>query len=686
MHFTPAAPQGVPFTARRISRRTVLKGFASGLAICACAGRVEAKAKKHITYGWNADITAPMTATFHVAVDGDDQADGSAQTPFRSIQRGVAALAQRDGGSLAIGAGTYREQVDLDMLQGRAEAPYRLHRRGADRVIISAADPLTGWRACDARDAQTLGAKVDGLFVAFLDKARLRHGAPIALNLYEGGAWRPMATARADPSDPESSGDPKTYFRGLFGVDGEGRIATITDQRLIGRPPQTMQQVRVLIYHHPNVVSPADIADFDPVTGRITLSEPMHRPERNGAPEHMRYALQNAVTALQPGHWMVRTAPKDQIAVYFRPQTPGARPENIEVSLRPVCIDFGRARFVELFGLEALRASGVVHHEGVCIRHFGGHDQKTEGLRILHCRAGENYSANGRARGSIFLRRTHDTVMHHVTVDHARASSGLALYDSWGADLRYLHIRDVSRSAAVFYGLRDSILAFSLFERTGRDAHSNKFNFYLGSDTVLVYGVRTRQTFGYVTYQMASRIHFAFCEFDADPGVQNRVLVSQNYPAGSGKGAADGSGEPVQGATFFYWNNTLLAPSRQPEPARALLLGPPDNSQHHVIHNNILHGGGVAPVYTKGMAAAQEVRSHNVYTGLSWWQTGQHGWHLGPAERTMAVGGTPGAAGKDMRALIADQIAPAFPRFADWDRDIDGTPIDWMRAPIGARV
>jgi hypothetical protein len=220
-------------------------------------------------------------------------------------------------------------------------------------------------------------------------------------------------------------------------------------------------------------------------------------------------------------------------------------------------------------------------------------------------------------------------------------------------------------------------------EDSAREAHANKFNFYEGSDAVLVYGVRTRNCGGYVTYQEASRIHFAFCEFQCAPQSQNRALVSQQRPAGAGQGGADGSGDPVSGGTFWYWNLTLAADPRSPDPANALSLGPGGNSQRHELHNCILNGGGFSDIYRKGADPRKETRSHNLYTGLAFWQSAKNGWRPGTGEAVGRAGSA--IAGRDMRGPIS-KIARLFPEFTEWDRDIDGRLVDWSRPPVGCRA
>ena len=632
-----------------------------------------------IRYGWDPDVAGPTEADLFVAPDGDDAAPGSIGRPLRTIQRGVDLLAARPGGSLGIRGGLYRERVDLGALRGDAAAPYRIHRHGRERVTVSAAEPLTGWRPAGAAEVAALGLP-SGVFTTTLDPALLEHGAMLALNLHEAGLSCPLAADRADHSRPGATGDFTTYHQAAFLVDGDERILGIRDPRLVGLDPARLADARVRLYHVPNIVSTETIAAFDPATGTLTLTGQKRRLQRIGDAPQMRYALENLAQAMQPGDWAVRRTPAG-LAVYLRPRDPARLERGIEVSLRPVCIDFGAARHVELFGLEAVRASGEARLDGICIRASG---DAANGLRLSECRVGEFPEGPGHGYGAIYLRDVEDVQFRHVTMEKTRC--GLFVNHGRDVDLRFLHVSEAAATPAIFYGLRDSVLAFSLFENSGGNAHANKFNFYEGSDAVLVYGVRCRNVRGYATYQEASRIHFAFCEIPCDPLAQNRALVSQNRSPGTGQGGADGSGDPVEGSTFHYWNNSLPADPRHPDQANALQLGPERSSQRHAFFNNILHGGGLAQIYTKDADPRRERRSHNRYTGFSYWQAPRYGWRLGPAEEAMRLGQPPRGEGLDMRPVILSEIARLFPRFTDWDLDIDGRPVDWTRPPIGCRA
>lgn len=663
-------------------RRTILRGMA-GLALVPLIPRPGFSSSQAApAYGWDAAVAGPTEADLYVAPDGDDAGPGSRDRPFRSLGVAIARLAERPSGSLALRGGIYRESVSLDALRGSAPGAYRIHRYGSERPVISAADILEGWEPCPADEAEALGIDGPGVYVARLDRERIRHGAMLALNLHEAGTWCSIATLRADMTDPASASDDSRFFDAEPILSGD-RLTGLRDRRLSRLSSRQLEGARILVYHAPNLVSPDDIGGFDPASGTLILADGTRKAQRKGEVPVTRYALQNCAPGLGTGTWMVRDR-GDQVAVYFRPRDPANLAGGIEVSLRDVCMDLGGARGVDLFGLELVRAAGDQRLAGMALRREGDLTPRRAEIAIRHCRAGETLSTAARGYGAVFLRGLSGLTLENVTVEDARGAFGLFLNACDSVRMRGLHLTRITQSPARFYGLTRSIFAFSLLEDSAREAHANKFNFYEGSDAVLVYGIRTRNCGGYVTYQEASRIHFAFCEFDCAPQSQNRALVSQNRPAGAGQGGADGSGAPFAGGTFWYWNLTLAPDPRVPDPPNALSLGPAGDSQSHAIHNCIIHGGGFADIYRKGADPAKERRSHNLYTGLAFWQTAKNGWRLAAGEQVGQAGRT-GVVGRDMRPEIAG-IARLFPDFTDWDRDIDGRPVDWSRPPVGCRA
>lgn len=674
-----------------LSRRSLLGSIAAAALLP--GGRLWAQSKtgSAMRYGWDPAVEGPREASFHISPEGDDDALGTASAPLRSIGRGVALLADRKSGSLALHAGIYREAVDLDALRGQAGPDggpaYRLHRFGADRVTISAAETLSGWVPCPAERAARFGMPTQGIYFTRLPLASLGHGSVSALNLHENGHYRPVAGWRASREKPTAIHNPLSMRRADFETRGERDIiVAIRDRALVGLDPTLLRDARVLVYRNPNAVSSVPLERFEPDTGTLHLpAEPaLGLHQRNGERSTL-YALQNVPMAMGQGDWYARREGAE-VEVYFWPEDPAHLATGVEVSLRDHCIDFGQASSVELFGLEMIRAAGTLRASGCCVRRSAP-ARAAEGvdLRLVHCRAGENICSEGAGYGAIFLREVLRPVMRNCTLEQCYSHVGLALDNCREADLRQLHFNDISRSGARFFGLEGGILAFSLFENTGWDAHSNKFHFYLGSDRILVYGVRTRNTAGYVTYQDASRIHFAFCEFDASAQAQGRALVSQirGPRKPSEQVVGPGRGDPVPGSTFWYWNLSLLPPNPRARSANSFVLGPENGSHRHVFHNCRIDGGGYASIYTGTTPPDREIRSHNHYTGLAHWQSAKYGWGL---RRDETAGPVRTAPGKDMRPVLRAEIAALFPSFQDWDLDIDGRAVDWSAPPVGASI
>ena len=673
-----------------IHRRNVLAGIGAISVAGSHAGGLVGQVRSNNDagfYGWSTDSSAPVLASYYVSTDGNDASAGTFSQPFQTIKAGIDRLAGSGGGSLAIRGGIYRESVQLGTLAGKKDAPIVIHRYGSERVIVSAADILTTWRPCSELDVIDLGISAEGLFAANLQLAKLKHGAPFALNLHEDGHWSSIATERADMNDLDSASDDNRFFSAEIPLIESGRLLGFADSRLKGLPPNIMKDARVLVYHAPNLVSATSITSFSSETGTVLLADRKLKVQKENGRPVVRYALQNIATGLLSGRWMFR---RDQdgksLTVFYRPRDASNLSSRIEISTRVNCLDVEGATQVHFLGLEFVRAAGEKLGHGSAVNCTLGEPnaRAARNITFVDCRIGETLSSASRGEGAVFLRGLKGLTLKNVTVENVRGAFGLALHDCVDVDLRNLHLRGISQSAARFFGVRNCIFAFSHIEDSAREAHANKFNFYEGSDTVLVYGVRTRNTGGYVTYQKASRLYFGFCEFDATAdGTDNRALVSQNYPSGSGRGGADGSGAPEQGGTFWYWNLDLVPRPNPGPPPRALIVGPGRSTQSHRVHNCRLYGGGVADVYLRGANPDIETRSHNIYTGLSYWQSARYLWSFADHEASATSAVLP--AGMDLSAEIAASIAPYFPNFSDWDRDIDFNVIDWLVAPIGAR-
>jgi len=81
--------------------------------------------------------------TFYVSLSGKDTADGGATSPLRTVQHGVDLL--KPGDTLLIGAGTYRERIEVKQ-SGAMARPVTIAALPGAHVIVSGADRLnSGW-------------------------------------------------------------------------------------------------------------------------------------------------------------------------------------------------------------------------------------------------------------------------------------------------------------------------------------------------------------------------------------------------------------------------------------------------------------------------------------------------------------------------------------------------------------
>src|SRR3954465_15964898 len=90
-----------------------------------------------------------MTPVIHVATAGSDTADGSEDSPFRTISR--AAAIARPGDTVLVHGGEYREWVTPRRggLSDRRRITYEA--AAGEHVVIKGSEQVTGWEPVDGR-------------------------------------------------------------------------------------------------------------------------------------------------------------------------------------------------------------------------------------------------------------------------------------------------------------------------------------------------------------------------------------------------------------------------------------------------------------------------------------------------------------------------------------------------------
>ncbi|GIJ51413.1 hypothetical protein Val02_82990 [Virgisporangium aliadipatigenens] len=149
-----------------------------------------------------------MTFVFHVATDGSDTADGSAERPLRTINR-AAALA-RAGDTVVVHAGEYRERVvprhgglsPTRRITYEAAAGEHVVIKGSERVTSWEPDGGTVWRAAVPNtlfgDFNPYAEEVAGDWIVYRDGAPPKHLGEVYLN---GVSFYEVAS-RAEVNDP----------------------------------------------------------------------------------------------------------------------------------------------------------------------------------------------------------------------------------------------------------------------------------------------------------------------------------------------------------------------------------------------------------------------------------------------------------------------------------------------------
>jgi hypothetical protein len=103
----------------------------------------------------------------------------------------------------------------------------------------------------------------------------------------------------------------------------------------------------------------------------------------------------------------------------------------------------------------------------------------------------------------------------------------------------------------------------------------------------------------------------------------NLFFINNVIDAGEGGSNVNEWGDtfagPWERGTIAFFNNTLVRNDRN----AALNIGGASDENTYLVINNIIDGGG---------SNAAILRSHNIYTGLSWSQSDAYGWSLAEAE------------------------------------------------------
>lgn len=657
-------------------------------------------------YGWNPDHDAGLEGDLFVDARTPRSGDGrSPETAYRTLNEALAA-ARRTGRAQEIKllAGTYREAISTEGLAGR------ISRYGRDRVRLTGAEPLTGFVPCTESDSPLLGTIWQGVYKTRISRSAFASESPGGLNLYENGTPMPLAQSRPDAGvDRFFFGFDRTFNKtGTFLVR-DGVITGLQDPSVI-QPSLTdaqLQHAFVMLRRAGNAVARATITGADIRRGRLRLNGNL-KPD----PKRQWYNLVNCLPMMRAGEWGYIETPDGDVIVFVHPNQPGRVNQDIEYSARTYVVDYhpGQRGPLHLEGLEIVQPAGSRKaFDGHCIGFGGGNnnDRRPHPLIINHCYAGRNLNTQGNGYGAIWLRKGNQCRITNTTIEYCAGSYGIFIHGdpdatSDGTVISNVFMRHVGQAPARFYGATNTIHAYSFYRDCGFGGHVNQFNFYLGCDTCLNYGIMTRGCVGYATFQDATRIHFLFCD----------LMASADPLESGGRALADQNGRrnnliADKTADNYVIHCQFLPHKDRLNKTNAVMLGEASLARMgwHMI-NTILHGGGTGEAFNKSPAKRNPGiigrRAGNLYTAMAFWQKPAYGWQKLPDEmitqatkayRNPAAGDfTPSPRSLILRMRGADWsgeravLERQFPGF-DFGRDMTGATVN-AHAPgfIGPRA
>jgi len=626
----------------------------------------------------------------------DTGAGTSVGTAKKTVGAAITLAKAAGGGTIAIRSGTYRETPTAIGGSDTYTTPLIIQPYGTETPVITGANVLTGWTACDSGDSTLLGSAWPNCYKATVATASLDASiGAVDLNLYENGVRMGLCYDAASPVEDIAFGQNDAYHTATsFGLSG-GNVETIVHNSVMSAYTDAqLLNACVSVYHANNLVRIYDV-QTRPSTDRITITPAAAPPASNT------YALFNILPSIQQGEWGVnRTASGGNYTVYCWPSNPANLTANIEYSARESMFSLGTASgSITIRGLQLYQTTtdGINTGAVISTQLFGAvaNSLRKGPLLVKNCIIGKTWSRSVNFYSAVNIANIDDATIENNTFIDTANSFGIVISSSNDLTIiRNRFYRTGVNSIAISAGATSAlntmeriIIAYNSMEETGYFAHSNLIQIYLGAHNVLVYGNRFKNCGGYLTWQSANRLYIAFNDITLDPGFFTsllstgpRMIIDQN-----------GLNWDTTEYVSYVWNNRT-----PPHPDDTSLKGTVYIADSESIpgkwalYNNIIHGGGVF------LSSKLEEEKNNLYTGLAWYQSEVgldasdtydatlSNTYIGASSGAFGytAGGKAGKAGRDIRSSAIAAAKAVFPSF-DFDRDINGHPILWESAFIG---
>ncbi len=582
---------------------------------------------------------SPRGSGIYRYVDAAVSASGGGLSPgsaLKTIQEAVDA-AQR-GDTILVRGGVYREAVTFADRLTTAGDRVTIARYGSETVVVSGADPLTGWVACSSQTDARSNPNWAQMF-----RVTVPSGHPfgaLAFNLCQSGRMMHLNVLGDDSffgTNTENmlfrNSVPSYLMAQSFDnvIDGGGasyNTFVLTDPgRLSGYTVDDFKDI-VIGWHYGaggNNVSLGHAQTFDPATGTISTSQFQGSSRlATGA-----YVIMNDVARINaPGQWGWRKNADGSHDLWCWPWD-ATKMDELEISSRRYGFNLANSTGTGFYGIDIVQQSGDNLFQGLGIGQGSHNGSLHDDSLIEECSARRftlTVSDIGPAGLSLALSKR--STMRNNTVEEMQDGIGMFVVtpalnaggavETLGAFVTENIIRRTGSTGMKVYGAENSVVAFNEI-REVFGAHGNGMSNYLGCYNLIVFGniIRTGSGIG-LTHQDGTNIWYLMNDIQSPAGeAQGRGLENNSRRSFGDYPAAD-----PRAGVIVVSNNTVGPSDGQQVPGggNAIIVGKTGNTTHHTI-NNVAFGSCDANLGTGGTDTIIGTQSGNVLCGLAQGQT-----------------------------------------------------------------
>lgn len=547
-----------------------------------------------LAVGFSSSNNEGTTGDLYVSKSGNDSNPGTFASPKLTISGALSAATA--GQEIKVRAGIYRETVDFTGKGGSSGNRTTISRYGSEEVIISAAEPLTGFAACTIADEPDVGANWAEMFKVTVPLSTFPGSDPRAAHPYEDGVRLYPATEwLPNPQYPGQQEVTSQWHTADVAVLSGPNIVGLQHPAVTDNYTQAqIENADVFFMAQPNVSRRTPVASF--TSGTINLTDTTGLYENNDYKDS--YSLINMLPAMKKGQWGFKISGSDAI-IYVWPNNPATINTAIEVTARGKCFDATAVSHVEIRGLIIERASsngastdGLYAYSALGLTRRAGHV-------IENCLFRENYRGS-RDYSPISMGLIDDYRIERITVDGAYGQRGLFLSgSSWdlsgmavGGRILYNEFKNCDNTPMSLFGQENCVVAFNRAYNCGLAAHANKTSAYQSSHRVTYWGNDFSGSSGYATWQQCSSIVFGFNDIPVNyNGDDGRAIVDQNSATAGFQSPATEQG--IDGTSYIL--NNMAAPFVEAiANVNSLVITQEiDTAVVYAGKNNILHGADV---------------------------------------------------------------------------------------------